>query len=197
MTFLPVPNLIVCSILKKEVQFLCEKNGWAFPAKYLCSSLHTDFDRLDNSLHKAFRTALPTSPKVVLYGTCHPLMERYIKENGAFRTPVQNCIELLLGTKVFTEELENGAFFLLEEWAHSWDKITTQAFGKNDRNKWDILHHGHNHILCLRTPCSNDFKKEAEQISKQTGMSLKWRTVTLKIMERHLKETIERAQKLK
>jgi hypothetical protein len=41
--------------------------------------------------------------------------------------------------KRFTEELAQGAFFLLEDWTRHWDYVLTRTFGANERVIRDVF----------------------------------------------------------
>ena len=129
---------------------------------------------------------------IVFYGACHPLMEKILDAAGTFRTEGQNCVEMLLGPERFTAELEQGAFFLLEEWARSWERIVTATFGTN----WDVIREMYqgdrNYLLCISTPCSGDFRAEAEEAGRLVGLPLRWLDVSLDHLESVLQEAINR-----
>jgi hypothetical protein len=183
-----------CGILKREVDFLIQKNGWPVETLFLDSSLHIDFD----SLAKALTSLLARhrgENTIVLYGTCHPLMERMLAEAHTFRTGGQNCVEMLLGHELFTEELANGAYFLLEDWARRWEYIQTKTFNtKNLDLIRDIFQGDRKSLLCLRTPCSGDFTAESEEVSRMVGLPIRRLDVSLDHLEAILLEAIERKQ---
>ncbi len=171
--------LLGCGILKKEVEFLIAGNDWPVDTLFLDSALHSDFDGLAKGLTAAL--AMHRDEHViVLYGTCHPLMERMLDEAHTFRTRGQNCCEMLLGHDLFTRELTNGAYFLLEEWARRWEDIQTRTFNtKNLDLIRDIFQGDRKYLLGLRTPCSGDFTAEAEAAGRMVGLPLRWLDVSL------------------
>ncbi|MBN2715995.1 MAG: DUF1638 domain-containing protein [Deltaproteobacteria bacterium] len=170
-----------CGILKKEILYLNKKNGWQLETCFACSSLHVNFDKLSDALNRMLDRA--PEDTIVLYGECHPLMDRIVASHHAHRVPAQNCIEMLLGKDVFTSELQKGAFFLLEDWARRWDFVTKDVFGRSPDDMIDILRSAHDHFLCLRTPCSGDFREDALTLSKRFKIPLEWRDVSLDILD--------------
>ncbi|MBB6480179.1 DUF1638 domain-containing protein [Spirochaeta isovalerica] len=182
-------EIVSCGILKKEIQHLVRKNRWTFRERYLDSSLHIDFNKLENALD-ATLTKVEASPPLLVYGTCHPLMDEICRRYGAVRTEGQNCVEILLGKDIFQRELKRGAFFLLEDWARSWDRIIPATMGSKKSIQKEIFRDSHKYFLALRTPCSDDFKNEAEQISREMGLPLHWRDADLKNLENVLKKTM-------
>ena len=181
-------NLVGCGILKKETQYLIGKHRWPIHTHFVCSALHVDYHRLEGALHKVLQQ-IPRNAMVV-YGTCHPLMDTILTPFHAHRIVAQNCIELLLGNTVFTSDLQNGAFFLLEDWAVRWDFVTKDVFGRTNNEARRILQSAHDHFLCLRTPCSGDFSTQAQTLSERFEIPLKWRDVSLDNLERRLSDLV-------
>ncbi|MGA7828623.1 MAG: DUF1638 domain-containing protein [Geobacteraceae bacterium] len=184
-------TLVSCSILKKEVSFLVARNDWPLATVFLPSSLHTSFEKLQHCLESAL-DRFPPDTVSVMFGTCHPLMDSILEKRGALRTPCQNCVSILLGEKLFTEELTKGAFFLLEEWAHTWDEVTVPIFGRNPDLVRRIFSEEHSYLLAIRTPCSSCFEKEATRVSEATSLPLHWLDVSLENLENVLAETLRR-----
>lgn len=185
--------LLGCGILQKEVRFLIEKNGWQLETHFLDSSLHIDFGKLSLAL----TTALDRHEEreiIVFYGACHPLMDKMLASARTFRTEGQNCVEMLLGPEQFYSELEQGAFFLLEEWAQCWERIVTATFGTNREVIREMYQGDRNYLLCISTPCSGDFRAEAEEAGRLVGLPLRWLDVSLDHLEKVLIDAIVRKQ---
>ena len=184
--------LVGCGILKKEVSFLIAKNGWPLETHFLDSALHVDFDRLAKGLTSAL-SRYREENVIVLYGTCHPLMDGMLDQAHTIRTRGQNCCEMLLGHDLFTDELAGGAYFLLEDWARRWEHILTKTFNtKNLDLIRDIFQGDRKYLLGLRTPCSGDFTADAETAARMIGLPLRWLDVSLDHLEGVLFEAIER-----
>lgn len=188
----PPLTMIGCGILKKEVERLIEKNHWNLHTHFLDSALHNYLNRLSKELNQALEEREQRGEKtVVLYGSCHPLMEQYMEEHQTCRTHGQNCIVMLLGYERFMQELEKGAYFLLEDWALSWQPMITACFGNNISVVREIFHSGHKYILALRTPCNGDFTEAAESAARFVDLPLYWQDVTLDHLEQVIAEAIE------
>jgi len=192
MTAPPPPLLLLgCGILQKEIRFLIDKNGWQLQTNFLDSALHIDFDKLSLALTSAL-DCHSESEIIVFYGSCHPQMESILNAAGTFRTAGQNCVEMLLGPDQFSAELEQGAFFLLEEWARRWEPIVTATFGTNLKVIREIYQGERSYILGITTPCSGDFKAEAEEAGRLVGLPLRWMDISLDNLERVLQKAMER-----
>jgi hypothetical protein len=186
--------LLGCGILSKEIRFLVAKNHWPVDMLFLDSALHIDFNKLAKGL-KGSLAKHRHRQCVVFYGACHPLMERMLAAEHTQRTPGQNCVDILLGFDVFSHELEQGAFFLMEDWARRWEYITRITYGTDKLSiVRDILKESQRtYILALRTPCCSDFSAAAEEISYKLDWPLRWMDVNLNHLETVLRQTLERS----
>jgi hypothetical protein len=190
------PMLMVgCGILHKEVDYLIKKNGWNVETQFLHSSLHNYFDKLYKELDGALDFDDQKGRQtIVFYGACHPKIDDILDKHHTLRTQGQNCIVMLLGYEKFMAELEQGAYFLVEDWALTWEPMITEAFGKNLAVIREIFHSSHKKIIALRTPCSSDFTEAAEAAAAFIDLPLEWMDVDLGHLEAVLAEAIERKQ---
>jgi hypothetical protein len=119
-------------------------------------------------------------------------MDRILDKHHTLRTEGQNCIVMLLGYEQFMEGLEQGAYYLLEDWALTWEPMITECFGRNNAVVREIFHSSHKFIVALRTPCSGDFTAAAEKAAGFVDLPLKWMDVNLDHLEAVLAEAITR-----
>lgn len=184
--------LVGCSILHKEVDFLIKKNNWKIETHYLNSALHNYFNRLSSELNEALDEEQQNgNDTLVFYGSCHPQMEGFLEEHKTCRTHGQNCVVMLLGYELFMQELSKGAYFLLEDWALTWEPMITECFGKNISVIREIFHSSHKYFLALRTPCTSDFTLAAEKAAAFVDLPLQWLDVNLNELESVMAEAIE------
>lgn len=188
-------RMVGCGILHKEVDYLIQKNGWKVETQFLDSALHNYLGKLSDQLNAALNANEEQGREsVVFYGCCHPQIDRMMDEHHTLRTQGQNCIAMLIGYEKFMEELEKGAYFLLEDWALTWEPMITQAFGSKLVVVREIFHSSHKQIIALRTPCSADFTAAAEAAAAFVDLPLTWREVGLSHFEAVLAEAIARKQ---
>lgn len=187
--------MVGCGILRKEVNYLIRKNGWNVETEFLASSLHNYLDKLSSQLDATLdnddRKGRDT---VVFYGGCHPLMDKILEKHHTLRTHGQNCIVMVLGYERFMEELEKGAYFLLEDWALTWEPMITECFGKNPAVVREIFHSSHKKMIAIRTPCSSDFTGAAEAAARFVDLPLEWLDADLDHLESVLMDAIARKQ---
>lgn len=187
-------RLVGCGILRKEVDHLIAKNGWNVETEFLDSALHNYLNRLSQELDGALtRDERDGRDTVVFYGSCHPQMDGILCKHHTQRTEGQNCIVMLLGYELFMEELAKGAYFLLEDWALTWEPMLTQAFGDNIGVLREIFHSSHKYMIAIRTPCSGDFKSAAEAAAAYVDLPLQWMDAGLDHLESVLADAIARS----
>lgn len=189
----PPMVMVGCGILHKEVDFLIRKNAWNVETQFLASSLHNYLNKLSAQLNASLDSDERQGREtIVFYGSCHPLMDKILEKHHTLRTHGQNCIVMLLGYERFMEELEKGAYFLLEDWALTWEPMITECFGKNLAVIREIFHSSHKFIIAIRTPCSTDFSAAAETAARFVDLPLVWMDVTLDHLEAVLADAIAR-----
>ncbi len=187
--------LVGCGILHKEVDFLVRKNGWNVETHFLASSLHNYLNKLGTELNAALDAEESRGRQnIVFYGACHPRMDDILTCHHTLRTEGQNCIVMLLGFERFMAELGKGAYFLLEDWALTWEPMITEAFGKNLAVVREIFHSSHKYMVAVRTPCSIDFTAAAEAAARFVDLPLVWADASLDHLESVLADAIVRRQ---
>lgn len=186
------PVVVVgCGILHKEVDYLIRKNGWHVETRYLDSALHNYLGKLSEQLNAALASKeLQGRETVVFYGCCHPQIDRIMEQHHTLRTQGQNCIVMLLGYEKFMAELEQGAYFLLEDWALTWEPMITKCFGNNPAVVREIFHSSHKYMTAIRTPCSTDFTSAAEAAAAFVDLPLRWMDADLSHLEAVLAEAL-------
>lgn len=181
--------IIGCGILEKEIRFIIEKNGWQLRPALLPSGLHVDFDKLRSTLEKCL-IHYSGQMNIVFYGACHPRMDKILESAHTIRTPGQNCVDIYLGHELFNSELEKGAFFLFEDWALHWKEIVGSIMPGDPEIMRNIFRGAHKYLLAIRTPCSNDFTREAEAVGEMTSLEVRWLDVGIEHLEANLAATI-------
>ena len=101
-----------------------------------------------------------------------------------------------MGYELFMKELTKGAFFLLEDWSRRWETLQKDTYSTTNVDIIrEIFCYDRKYLLCLRTPCSGDFKADAEAAGKMLGLPLQWMDVTLDHLESVLRSAITRKNK--
>lgn len=184
--------LLGCGILKKEIEFLVEKNKWNIDLVFFDSSLHCSYNQLSQSLTSGL-CKYSDRTKIVFYGECHPQIDQILSGCNAIRTAGQNCIEMLLGHETFTREVSDGAFFMLEEWAARWKQLLDKSFGtQNIEIIREIFKGDRKYYLCIRTPCSGNFTDNVKIAAEFMDIPIRWMDTTLDHLEDTLLQAIDK-----
>lgn len=184
-------RLLACGILGREIRWLIAKNGWPVDVTFLDSSLHVDFGQLERGVRSAL-SHYAGEEVAVFYGACHPRIDQILSGTASFRTPVENCVEALLGRDIYLRELENGAFFLFEQWALRARELLLSPFGGVEAVAREVYQAEQKYLLGIRTPCSLDFTAAAERTGRMVGLPVRWMDASLDHLESVLLETIDR-----
>ena len=191
---MPLRSSSVVGILEKEIRYLAKKNNWSQHLIFLPSGLHVDFDQLRKSLEKCL-PQYEEKPGAIFYGTCHPCMDEILAGTQCSRTPGQNCVDIYLGHDRFSQELQQGAFFLFEGLGFALERDCRQRHARRSGHYAQHLScSAHKYLLAIRTPCSGDFTAEAQTISDMTSLELRWIDIGLETLEENLRETLNRAR---
>lgn len=192
------PLVVVgCGILHKEVDYLVKKNGWQVETQFLDSALHNYLGKLSDQLNAALAAdEMQGRETVVFYGCCHPQIDSIMEKHHTLRTHGQNCIVMLLGYEKFMQELEKGAYFLLEDWALTWEPMITKCFGNNPAVIREIFHSSHKFITAIRTPCSTDFTSAAEAAAAFVDLPLQWMDADLSHLEAVIADALARKKQI-
>jgi hypothetical protein len=187
--------LVGCGILHKEIDYLIRKNGWQIETHFLDSALHNYLGKLADQLNAALSAdSLQGRDTVVFYGCCHPQIDKIMESHHTLRTAGQNCIVMLIGYERFMQELEKGAYFLLEDWAQSWEPMITKCFGNNPKVIREIFHSSHKYITAIRTPCTSDFTQAAQAAADFVDLPLNWMDADLSHLEAVIADALARKQ---
>jgi hypothetical protein len=187
--------LVGCGILHKEIDYLVKKNGWQVETQFLDSALHNYLGKLSDQLNAALSANEQQGrDTVVFYGCCHPQIDKTLEDHHTLRTQGQNCIVMLIGYEMFMQELEKGAYFLLEDWALTWEPMITKCFGNKPNVIREIFHSSHKYMTAIRTPCASDFTQAAEAAAAFVDLPLRWMDADLSHLESVIAEALARKQ---
>jgi len=119
------PLIISCGIFKAELEYLLKKKGRSTSVRFLDPALHVNFDRLKECLVQALEESRRCSePVTVLYGNCHPEMQKIIDHYGATKIDARNCIEAIVGRDELCRiDAEAKSFYLTAGWINNWREI--------------------------------------------------------------------------
>jgi hypothetical protein len=118
--------IIACGIFEKEIELLRPRLCFAFQAHYLAAGLHVDFDDLQRALAAKLEECRCSGARgiIVLYGQCHPHMDKILQPYHAALIDCQNCVDALITRQGMEEKAREGLFFYLSPgWLDAWKDI--------------------------------------------------------------------------
>jgi len=118
--------IVACGIFEKEVELLRPDLGFSFQAHYLAPGLHVDFDRLQAALAAKLEECSCNGAEgiIVLYGQCHPSMEKILEPHHAALLDCQNCVDALITRQGMEDKAREGLYFYLSPgWLDAWKDI--------------------------------------------------------------------------
>lgn len=122
-------NIICCSILKKEMQYVISKRNVDIEINYLDCALHVYPDKLGEEIKKYLKDTRGT---ILVFGNkCCPEIEKIAKENNSYLIGAENCVEMILGPEVKEQDKLAKTFFLTGGWFENWKLLMEQTL------KWD------------------------------------------------------------
>jgi len=68
---------------------------------------------------------------LLIYGECHPDIDRIAERYGSKRIPTRNCISALLGERKKQLDKQGNYFYITSGWLKNWKKIFIDGL------KWD------------------------------------------------------------
>jgi hypothetical protein len=187
---LPKGVMICCSVLRAEVESLCEVHWPDHKLIFLPSMMHMHPERLASSLESVLDAELKQGYGVVLiYGDCCARMTALEALPGVVRTSGKNCCELLLGPEEYRRLSHEGVFFLIPEWTCRWKEIFTKELGLNRGNATSLMREMHRKLIYLDTGLAPVPDKELHECAEYCGLPYE----VLRVSLGHLHSAIEEA----
>lgn len=187
--------MICCSVLRAEVESLCQVHWPDHPLIFLPSRLHMQPERLASSLTSVLDAELKQGHGVVLiYGDCCAQMTALAAQPGVVRTRGNNCYDLLLGREEYRRLMHEGVFFLLSEWACRWREIFIQELGLNHTIAAGFMQDMHRKLVYLDTGIVPVPEKELQEYAVYCGLPYEVRPMPLDNLRASIAEALLRLE---
>ena len=190
-----VTEIYACSILEEELRHLYGDEVKRGVVHFIDSRLHMRPEELRKTIRKELETGAEATGKVLVYGDCHAYMEDDTDGNTV-RTKGLNCIELVLGKRMYQILRREGAFFLLPEWTHRWRTIFQTELGLTSAEMTRaFMGDMHRKLVFLDTgvvPVPTDV---LQQIKAYVDLPLEIRSVELSHLKKVVDMALEEAEK--
>ncbi len=144
--------------------------------RHVESVLHVCPEKLREKLTSAVEAESKRGHSIVLvYGDCHSHMIDLERRPNVVRTEGINCCEILLGGKQYRRLREEGAFFLMPEWALRWREVFQLHLGLEQPCAADIMQDMHSKLLYLDVGLTPVPRERLQEFSEYCG--LEWESM--------------------
>ena len=185
-------HCIACSIFKDAIQQIQSEGEIEFSVEYIPSMLHMHPRQLNDLLEKRLsKISMHHKDILLVYGDCHPHMEKQIRQYRAHRVQGLNCAQILLGHEVYQGLRKEGAFFLLPEWIRQWKTVFRDELGLDDITARELMKEMHTKLIYLDMGKSRVPRKVLKEISDYSGLPYEIVKVSPDVLESVLRKAMD------
>lgn len=185
--------LLVCSVFAAEVESLRKTHWPELSVRVESSMLHVCPGRLGGRLEADVVRELRQGRKVLLvYGDCYNGMAALVATPGVARVRGANCADLLLGRERYRRLLDEGAYFLLPEWARRGARFFEHELGLNRENATGLMRDLHQKIIYLDTGMTPVPERELQQVADYCGLPWETLPVALDFLQAAIADALRR-----
>lgn len=157
-------TLVVCGILKPEIQEIVQKLEIPLNIVFMPPKLHVDPVQLKEELETQLKTV--RDQKIVVYGKCFPGIDEICKKYSAVRIQGENCYEMMAGERIYQLlKEEPGTYFLLPQLCERFEELTKEVLIKEMKG---IFFRNYKRCVFLDTGTKNDEK--CSRIAEELGL---------------------------
>lgn len=187
-------SCISCSIFKKALNYINNKNNYNLNIKYFNSMLHMNPEKFSKEVFTEIDSLNNKRENVlVVYGDCHPNMSTMLKYKKIQKISGVNCIELFLGTSLYKKYQKERTFFLLPEWIEKWREVFKDELGFfDDKIAKDFMKEFFDKILFIHIE-GLEIKSKSRlinEISLYSGLKVEHIHITTDIFEKNVKDAL-------
>lgn len=121
-------GVLCCSVLRREVEAIFQRDYPDAQLVFLDSMLHMHPKKLHEAMEQALAKASFKSC-LLIYGDCHPYMRAFERRPHCQRVEAINCCDLLLGREQYDAFRADDAFLFLPEWTERWRETFQEGLG--------------------------------------------------------------------
>jgi len=168
--------IIACKVFKPAIEALrLEKIYPGLRLTYLPSNLHLRPQELKNRLLTDIKAAQKRNERVIcLYGDCFPGIDDFCPEYGVTKVPGHYCYEMLLGSKRFSQLLDEmvGTYFAEKELIQNFEEYCVIPLELHDEEMKSYCFNHYQRLLYVRQPSDPDLVAGAGEVADFLGLSL-------------------------
>ena len=169
-------RIIACKVFKPAIEALqLEKIYTNLRLTYLPSNLHLRPQELKNRMLTRIKAAQKRNERVIcLYGDCFPGIDDFCQEYGVSKVPGHYCYEMLLGSKKFSQLLNEmtGTYFAEKELIQNFEEYCVIPLELHDKEMKRYCFNQYRKLLYVRQPSDPDLVARAGEVADFLGLSL-------------------------
>jgi len=171
-----ITRLIACKVFKPAIKALqLEKRYPGLRLTYLPSNLHLRPQELKNRMLPGIKAAQKRNERVIcLYGDCFPGIDDFCQEYGVTKVPGHYCYEMLLGSKRFSQLLNEmaGTYFAEKELIQNFEEYCVIPLELHDEEMKRYCFNQYRRLLYVRQPSDPNLVARAGEVADFLGLSL-------------------------
>ena len=169
-------RIIACKVFKSAIEALqLEELYTNLRLTYLSSNLHLRPQELKNRMLAEIKAAQKRNERVIcLYGDCFPGIDDFCQEYGVTKVPGHYCYEMLLGSKRFSQLLNEmaGTYFAEKELIQNFEEYCVIPLELHDEEMKRYCFNQYRRLLYVRQPSDPDLVAQAGEVADFLGLSL-------------------------
>lgn len=186
-------EIIACSILKKEIEYLITEGFLPDKINYIDSIYHMYPQKIQNEIDNITKTS-KSEQIIIIFGDCSPYMSDIEKQQNIIRLKSTNCCEMITGTELYKKYIKDGAFFLFPEWVEKWKDVFQNHLGLSDENAKYLMKEFHKKLVYINTNLVEIPYNILDEISDFTGLKYEILNIDLSAFKELLTKTINKAE---
>jgi len=171
-----ITRIIACKVFKPAIKALqLEKRYPGLRLTYLPSNLHLRPQELKNRMLPGIKAAQKRNERVIcLYGDCFPDIDDFCQEYGVTKVPGHYCYEMLLGSKRFSQLLNEmaGTYFAEKELIQNFEEYCVIPLELRDEEMKRYCFNQYRRLLYVRQPSDPNLVARAGEVADFLGLSL-------------------------
>ena len=189
-----ITRIIACKVFKPAIKALQLEKRYPNPRlTYLPSNLHLRPQELKNRLLKEITSTQKRNERVIcLYGDCFPDIDDFCEQHEVIKVPGHYCYEMLLGSKRFSQLLNEmaGTYFAEKELIQNFEAYCVRPLELHDEEMRRYCFGQYQRLLYVRQPSDPNLVPRAGEVAEFLGLFLDISDVDYSHLEKSLIELL-------
>ena len=190
-------RIIACGVFKPAIEHIRPERKFAgLEVAYLPSNLHVFPDRLRSELLGEIESARAAGARpLCLYGECFPGTDACCRERRALRVPGMHCYEMLLGSGLYNELMEEtaGTYFLEKDLIENFRSYCVEPLELHDEGLRKMCFAHYKRLLYVRQPSDPDLVPRTKELARFLELTLEIKDADYAHLTGSLSRVLDRA----